>query len=145
MTANELLNHVAMLDDLIKNTQAEYDDLLAIATKITPGANDGMPHANSGISDKVGKNGAKMADLLAELEGLVQHYTECKKTVTNALEQLPAIEYRVLYKYYIEHKGWARIATELHYSRMQVYRIKNKAIPKFIKILKEVTQCYNQP
>lgn len=123
---HDWLMQVRMINELITAKQAERDQLMTLATNITPNM-DGMPHA-TGVSDKIGNAAVKLADMTREIDDLVDQYLDIKQEIIAELEKLPDVEYTVLHKYYVQGKSWGKIATEMAYCRVQIWRIKDKAL-----------------
>lgn len=122
----EWLENVKKLDELIEAKEAEREQLWAMATKITPEIT-GMPHAG-GVTDKVGNIGAKLAQLAKETDAAWDRYINQRNEVIQTLEKLPANEYGVLHREYIRYMTQEDIAKDMHYSTVQIWRIKQKAL-----------------
>ena len=135
MNVEDWLNKVRYMDELVNAKIAEREQLLALATKITPNM-DGMPHG-SGTSDKVGNIAVKLVDLARETDELIDELIGHKRQVTAALQKLDNVEQLVLYKHYIQGKTITDIADEIGYCRVHTSRIKTKALEN----LKHVTAC----
>jgi hypothetical protein len=136
----EWLEQVRKLDILIDAKLEERARLYEIATKITPNLSDDMPHAQGGVSDPVGDSVVKLIILCNEINTLIDRYVDYKNCVLKVLESLPEKEYAVLHKHYIQYKTWEKVAEELDCSRMQVWRITQKAL----KNLESVIECYTK-
>lgn len=127
------LDQVSKLDELIEGKLVEREQLWALATKVTS-SSDGMPHGNE-VSDKVGNIVVKLRTLAEETDALVDHYIDYKREVIRTLEKLPAREYAVLHRFYIEYMTINEIANAMGYSESQVKRIKKKGL-KNIKMIR---------
>ena len=136
---SDWLDQVKKLDELIDAKCAERDQLMDLATKITPEMT-GMPHGG-GVSDKVGTIAAKLADLAREINEVVDHFVDYKASVVATLEKLPAKEYGVLHRHYIRYMTWEEVAEDMGYCSVQVWRIKNKGL----EMLRDVIECYTIP
>lgn len=132
MDAVEFLEQIAMIDELIASNEAEIRELWDKATKKTSSA-DGMPRA-SGISDKVGDNAVKIVHLERKGDDLLRR----KESIKNVLMRLPAREYGVLHREYFRHMTQERIASEMGYCTVQVWRIKRRALKRLDVILSEM-------
>lgn len=119
------LERVRMLDELIKAKIAERDQLLDLATSITP-VMSGMPHGG-GVSDKVGNIAIKLADLARETNDLIDKYIDHKAMVVQVLEKLPAKEFGVLHRIYVQYMTMSECASDMGYSTVQIWRIKRLA------------------
>jgi DNA-directed RNA polymerase specialized sigma24 family protein len=133
------LERLKMLDELINAKLRERQQVMDMATKITPGM-DGMPHGG-GVSDKVGNAVSRLVDLAAEIDELVDKFIGQKVDVVNALEKLPAKEFGVLHRHYVQYMTLAEIAKDMNYSEMHIWRIKTNGL----KLLKGVVECYTIP
>ena len=133
------LEQVQMLDELINAKLAERDHAWELATKITPEISD-MPHG-SGISDKVGDGGARLAQLKQELDDLVDVYADFKEQVVKTLEKLPPKQYGALHRHYIQYMTWEDVALDMGKSYMQVWRYHKQGL----KNLQSEIECYTIP
>ena len=134
----EWLEQVAKLDQLIIGKLAERDKLYSLATSTAAKLPDGMPFNNTGsVSRKIENAVVNYTTIDEETDALIFKFKEQRKQVINALEQLPSDEYAVLHRRYIRYMSWDEIADDLGYCRIQVWRIKKKAL----KNLKDVTKC----
>ena len=120
------LERVQKLDELIKAKEAEYNQLMTMATNITPEMT-GMPHAG-GVTDKVGNYGVKLAMKAQEVNAACDRYIDERDAVIRVLEQLPAKEYGVLHREYIRYMTQEAIAEDMGYSTVQIWRIKQSGL-----------------
>lgn len=130
------LESVRKYDELIDAKCSEYDQVMALATKITPNM-DGMPHG-SGVTDKVGNAVVKLAMVAEELNKLIDLYVDRKAQVIKVLERLPAKEYGVLHRYFVRYMTLEEIAKDMGYCTMQIHRYKVKGLHH----LKDVMESY---
>ena len=114
------------LDNLINAKIEERDQVMTMATKITPNT-DGMPHG-SGISDKVGNAAVKLADMADEINSLVDDLIDYKCKVNTALGKLSASDQLLLHRHYIQGMSWTDIADMMDLSGVHVWRLKVKAL-----------------
>lgn len=122
----EWLESVKKLDELIVAKEVEYDQLMTMATKITP-VITGMPHGG-GVTDKVGNYAIKLAQLAQETNAAWDRYIDQRSEVIRILEKLPANEYGVLHREYIRYMTQEDIARDMGYSTVQIWRIKQSAL-----------------
>lgn len=127
------LCRVQFLDELINAKIVERDQLMNLATKITPNM-DGMPHG-SGTSDKVGNVAVKIADLARETDELIDELVDHKREVIAALEKLPPKEHLLLHKRFIQGKSWTDIADDMGISQVHVWRLKVKALENLTNVI----------
>lgn len=120
------LEQVRKLDELITAKLSERDDLMDMATKITPELSD-MPHGG-GVTDKVGNAAIMLADLAKDIDCLVDEYVDRKMSVVAALEKLPPLQYGALHRHYIRYMTWEQVAEDMGKSYMQVWRYRKKGL-----------------
>lgn len=135
MTAHDWLCGLRDLDELINAKIEERDQVMLMATKITPNM-DGMPHG-SDISDKVGNAAVKLADMAVEINGLIDDLIEYKQQVNTALGKLNVDDHLLLHRYYVQGMTWTDIANLMGLSTMHVWRLKVKALQN----LQDVMSC----
>lgn len=139
MNAEQYLDQVKKLDQLIDAKLAERDRLNEIATNISPKMPDGMPHSNTGVVSKTMENAIiSLVMLEDEINKLIDRYVDYKQQVVSALEKLSEKEYGVLHRYYIRYMSWEQVAEDMGYCRQQIWRIKKNAL----KNLEDVIECY---
>lgn len=129
MNADEFLNQIAQIDELILSVDAERQRIWGKATNMTSSA-DGMPRS-SGVSDKVGDNSVELVRLENRRKDLIRR----KEGIIAVLERLPAKEYGVLHREYVRYMTQEQIASEMGYCTVQVWRIKKGALRKLEKII----------
>lgn len=145
MSAKEWLEQVKKLDQLINAKLAERDRLKDIATDISPKMPDGMPGNHTGsVSQRMQNAVCALVDLEHKLDGLIDKYIDCKQKVVKALEQLPEKEYGVLHRHYIKYMTWEKVAEDMGYSTVHVWRIKNSAIEHLDNILQLDSEKYQK-
>lgn len=127
MNVVEWLDDVRKLDYMVDNLILRKEEIRTLATKISSGQDDGMPHA-SGMSDKVGNLVAKLVDMEEDISRAIDRYVDHKTEVCRQLEKLPAKQYQILYLHYIRYKSWSEVADEIGYGFRQVRRIKNEGL-----------------
>lgn len=127
------LEQVKWLDERIDAKLAEREQLLDIATKVTPSL-DGMPHGG-GVTDKVGNIAVKLTALAEETNALVDQFVDQRQAVIKALEQLPTNEYAVLHKHYVQFMTWEAIAEEMDISTMTVWRYKTSGLENLSRVM----------
>ena len=133
MTSEEYLKQIQKLDCLINNKLAEKERIFSIATNINQTLS-GMPH-NSGVSDKVGDGAVKLADMESEIDRMVDEYADKKGEVIHTIEQLPAMEYDVIHKHYIQGRAWEDVAQSAGYTLDNIFKIRTKALEHIDKMI----------
>lgn len=129
MDAEAWLDDIYKLDELIQAKRAERMRIWEAACGTVAGM-DGMPHA-PGISDKVGNLAVKLADV----DDAIKQYEAERSAKIAVLERLPASEYGVLHREYIRGMTREKIAEEMDYSTVQVWRIKKRAMRRLEDLL----------
>ena len=129
MNIREKLENVRKLDVLIDAKLAERERLMCIATNVSPKPPDGMPFSNNGtVSRRVEDLSVKLADLARETDEVIDRYVNEKQEVVKLIETLPANEYNVIHKYYIEGKQNGVIAKETGYCLRSVGILKKNGL-----------------
>lgn len=139
MKARETLENIKKLDELIVAKKEELQKVRELAVN-TVGNSDGMPHA-PGVSDKVGNLVVKLVSLQDDLNALIARYTDELAFIVRLIETLSAEEYGVLHRYYIRRMTLEKIAEDMNYSRIQVWRIKERGIFALNMILNDTLKC----
>jgi DNA-directed RNA polymerase specialized sigma subunit len=145
MNAENYLNQVKMLDQLIDAKLAERVRLNEIATNISPKMPDGMPHSNTGMVSKTMENAIiNLVMLEQEIDKLIDKYVDYKQEVVSNLEKLSAIEYGILHRYYIRYMTLEQIAEDMGYCRQQIWRLKKKGLQNLEDVIEcNTKKCYN--
>lgn len=133
MRADKFLGRVRRLDALIENKLSEKQRIMELATKVTPTLT-GMPRA-SGDQDKIGDAVARLIAVEREIDRAVDRLIDVRAEVVSLLETLPADEYNVLHKYYVQGIKIEAIAEGMERTERQVYRIKARALKRVQSIL----------
>lgn len=133
------LEKVAKLDALINSKLAEREQVLTLATKITP-VLSGMPHQD-GVSDKVGNAAQRLADMAVELNILTDQYINQRQAVIDVLEKLPPKLYMAMHKRYVLYETWEDIAEQMNISTVTLWRWHLISL----EILQNVIECNVKP
>lgn len=110
MSNEEYLGMIEKLNLLITNKILEKEELFTIATKTTQ-ENDGMPHA-TGTSDKVGNGTVKIVEKEMEIDRVIDLFYDLKQEIIGQIQKLPAEEYDVLHKSFVQGLALVAIAEE---------------------------------
>ena len=147
LTAKEYLEQIKELDRAIKAKEFEIYKLECLATSTTAGGETvkikGKMHCvekvqTSGISDKVGNLGAKIADLQKELEQEKAAFVDQIEEHIRAIEQLKAVDallYYILHRRYVAYCSFKKISKEICYSYDYTRELHIVALRKFAKIM----------
>lgn len=103
MKAKEYLQQIKRLDLKIQNRIDEIQMLHDISTKTTTMMHlDGIKTAGNG--DRIGNAICGYIEAEEELKKEALQAAQCRREVVKTIEQLPVIEYELLYKIYVQ--GW---------------------------------------
>jgi hypothetical protein len=138
MTADEFLQQIATYDSLVDGKISERDKLWELVTKITV-PTDREVIQTSGVSDKVGNIGAKLADVERELDEIIDEYIDIQRECVKLIGRLAdkPIEYRVIHKHYVLYKTLVDISQEECYSYDGIMRVKSRALKRIEGFLRE--------
>lgn len=129
MTAQQRLEDIRKLDELINAKLAERTRLRELATATTAKPMDGMPFTNTGtVNQKIQDIVIKMVMLEEEINVLIDKYVDEKQEIVRVIEMLPEREYGVIHRYYIQGMTWEQVADDIGYCTTQVWRIKKSAL-----------------
>lgn len=138
MTAKQYLSQVRRIDIKIDNEVNEMAELLTLATKTTPNNADERVQT-SGTGDKVGDGAIKIADLRTQINKDIDELLEKKEAVKKVIEQVDDDNcYNLLYKRYILYKTWEKIAVEMDYTTMGIWKLHGRALKKVERILESL-------
>lgn len=137
LTAKEYLEQIEQTDKLIDNKLLEIYQLRCLATKTTAQLNS-EPVQTSGASDKVGKIVAKIVDMEAELNEIIDSFVDDKQQRIAVIEQVKAesfVQYQVLHRHYVEYMPFTEVAKKEGYSYQYILELHQKALENVQKIL----------
>lgn len=135
MRAAEYLGQIGRLDARINNKLREKQQIMELATKVTPTLSD-MPRGE-GVTDKVANAVARLVTVEREIDQIIDRLVDTRAEVVALLEMLPHDEYLVLHAYYVTDLTVEAIADTMGKSVRQVYRIKSRAMRHVQAILDE--------
>lgn len=132
------LGQIRRLNARIDNKLQEKKQIMDLATNITPVLSD-MPRG-SGVSDKVGNAGTKLANLEKQINQIIDQLIDARDEIIRLIETLPPDEYTVLHNYFVLGQTVECIAENMKprpKSPRQIYRIKGRAMKHVQAILDE--------
>lgn len=136
MDVQKWLESVGKLDELINSKIEERRRLTEIATDTSAKLPDGMPFNDGGtVNQKMQNAVVDLVMIGQELDRLIDKYVDEKQKVLTAIEKLPEKEYAVLHRYYIRQMTNEKIAEELGYCTVQIWRIKKKGLKNLQNII----------
>ncbi len=132
MTTKEYLGQIELFDEKIKQKKSELHDLKLIATS-TGGMNyDADRVQTSPTGDTLVNKVAKYVDLEAEIEREMHDFMVLKHRIINEIHELKDVRFvNLLFKRYVELKGFERIAVEMDYNYDYVRELHALAINAF--------------
>lgn len=139
MTAKEYLQQLERADVIIEQKMKEQADLEELS-KCVRAIDYGKDRvSSSGTGDAPFVNLAlKIVMLEQEINAEIDKYVDLKRKITGEIQSLQDPQFiKVLFKRYVEYKGFDKIAVELECSERNVYTIHGQALKDFTeKVLK---------
>lgn len=121
------LERINYLDELIRAKKAEEELLMGVSSKCDF---DGMPHSG-GASDVVGNNTIRLLEI--ERERIILE--DQRKDMLDTLKLLPAQQFGVLHREYVQKMKRKHVAEDMGYCEVQIWRIKQDALKSLGDIL----------
>lgn len=139
MTAKEYLQQLKRADVIIEQKMKEQADLeeLSKCVRTIDYGKDRV--SSSGTGDAPFVNPVlKIVMLEQEINAEIDKYVDLKRKITGEIQSLQDPQFiKVLFKRYVEYKGFDKIAVELECSERNVYTIHGQALKDFTeKVLK---------
>lgn len=139
MTAKEYLQQLEHADVIIEQKMKEQADLeeLSKCVRAIDYSKDRV--SSSGTGDAPFVNPVlKIVMLEQEINAEIDKYVDLKRKITGEIQSLQDPQFiKVLFKRYVEYKGFDKIAVELECSERNVYTIHGQALKDFTeKVLK---------
>lgn len=139
MTAKEYLQQLKRADVIIEQKMKEQADLEELS-KCVRAIDYGKDRvSSSGTGDAPFVNLVlKIVMLEQEINAEIDKYVDLKRKITGEIQSLQDPQFiKVLFKRYVEYKGFDKIAVELSCSERNVYTIHGQALKDFTeKVLK---------
>lgn len=127
MKAKEYLRQIIKIDRMINNKIYESMQWKSVALGTTaPVASERVQ--TSGSKNKMADAMDKYIDLQAEINADIDRLIATKQEIIRTIEQLPAIEYDVLHKVYIQLKTFDVVAIETDHSYSWVTTVHGRAL-----------------
>ena len=134
MDAKKYLQQVSKLNKLIENKMIEKEQWKAIAIS-TGTFSDGERVQSSGSQQKMADAVCKCVDIERELDDCIDRYIDTKNEVIHTIEQLPAVEYDVLHKLYIQDMDYYDVAAAYGKSYSWATTVHGRALQNVQRIL----------
>ena len=135
MDAEKYLEQIKAYDTVIKNKLKDYRRWVELATSLG-GFSDGERVKSSPNLQRGADNIGNYIDIEREIAELRRQ----RETIIKTLEQLPRIEYKLLYKLYVEYnaKGEDYSLKEIAYDFKKPYDCVRKRRKKALRLLQNV-------
>lgn len=134
MNAKEFLRRVKMLDKMIENKMIEIQQWKEIASSTTvnlSGDRVQSSHNPHKIADAIGR----YIDIESEINRDIDALIKAKKEVISVIEQLPATEYDVLHKIYVQDLTFDEVAYICKKSKSWATTVHGRALQHVQNIL----------
>ena len=131
MRAKEYLSQIEELERKAARAALDVNKYRELAVSI--GIDTSKEYVqSSGDKDTVGNAAIKIIDAQREAEEHVKRYVERKKIITWQIENIGCQDYADLLFYrYVEYMTFQDLASLMHYSERQIYRMHDKALAVF--------------
>lgn len=139
MTAKEYLQQLERADVIIEQKMKEQADLEELSKRVRAIDYGKDRVSSSGTGDAPFVNPVlKIVMLEQEINAEIDKYVDLKRKITGEIQSLQDPQFiKVLFKRYVEYKGFDKIAVELECSERNVYTIHGQALKDFTeKVLK---------
>ena len=131
MTAKEYLQQYKFLDSRINAKCEQLERLRELSTKVSVEQGSG---AHSGVSDRVGNIVAKICDMEAEINEMIDKLLDLRVEIERAIAAVPDETLRQLLELrYINCKTFEQIAVEMYYTYQWVCVLHGRAL-KYITV-----------
>ncbi len=134
MRAKDFLQSALKIDKMIENKMYEKSQWVAIATSTTANCN-GERVQSSGSKHKMADAVEKYMELEKEIDRYIDELVKKKNEIIKIIEQLPAVEYDLLHKIYIQGKTLYGFADENNKTYSSVTTLHGSALKKVQDIL----------
>lgn len=131
MRAKEYLSQIEILERKAHRAALDVNKCRQLAVSI--GIDTSKEYVqSSGDKDTVGSAAIKILDAEREAEDHVRRYVERKKIIIRQIEEIGSQDYAdVLFYRYVEYMTFQDLASVMHYSERQIYRMHDKALAVF--------------
>lgn len=132
MTNQEKIKWLSQYRDVVKETMhlvREKEEWRSIAEKVTP-TYSFAPKA-SGESSRIATAAEHIAEIDKDLEKQICKRVELRFAIASAIHSVPSEKMRyLLERRYIDGLTWERIAVDMGYSIVQIWRLHGEALEK---------------
>ena len=138
MNAKQYLMQIKLADIRINNKIAEKQQLYSMATKVTSTWSQDKTGGNQ-ATDKIGNMVAKIADIEAEINRMIDEYVDLKNRIIHQIEQIEDERYyNILHKRYVQYKDFSVIASDMCYEYKSIINLHGNALKEFSKIIDDI-------
>lgn len=135
MTAENFLNQLYRLNNLMKSDKEELEELRSLSTSISGDMTKERVQTST-TNDKITDIISKIVDLEHEIENEIKTFIDLKKEVRSVINQVEDVDERLFLRYrYINFYQWKAITLAMKCSNTQVQRLKDRAIESVDQIL----------
>lgn len=135
ITAKEYLQQIRKLDMIITNKIAEKEQWSAMAMSVTASFSGGERVQASGSQQKMENAIVRYVDLEKEIDRRIDDLVDTKVKVIQTIERLPAIEYDILHKVYIQYKELYEVAEDYNKTYSWATTVHGRALKDLQDIL----------
>lgn len=136
MKAKEYLLQVSKLDKLIQNKLIEKEQWMTMAMSTTA-SSDGDRVQSSGSQQKMADAVCKYVEIEQQIDKCIDALVDTKQGVIETIERLPAIEYDILHKVYIQYKSLDDVASIYDKTYSWVTTVHGRALKHVQHVLDE--------
>lgn len=131
MTAKQYLKQIEVLDKRVKNMLIYYEQCtLDIASLRSPRLDaDRVQSSGSGAGFTTAIE--KLVDAQAKTNALIDIYIDTRDLIVKQISQMQEPYQSILFKHYVEYKGFMIVAVEMHYSYDRILSLHGTALQKF--------------
>lgn len=135
MKAKEYLRRVVKINMMINNKMYESLQWKSIALGTTAPTTGERVQSSSSSKSKMADAMDKYIDIQAEINADIDKLIAAKQEIIGVIEQLPAMEYDVLHKVYIQLKTFDVVAVESDHSYSWVTTVHGRALKHVQELL----------
>ena len=131
MTANEYLSKIQFYETQIARLEETLDDMKANYPGIM-GTDYNAPRVPSYPKDNIGAYVARVLDTANNVLALKTKYLAEKNERIQRIQRVDNSDYAdILMRRYVLYQTWGKIADEMLYSKMHIFRLKKRALLAF--------------
>lgn len=136
MKAKDYLGQLKKLDKLIENKLTERQHWKSIALNISPNMS-GDRVQSSGSQQKMADAVHRYVDMDKEIDQIIDRLVDKRQEIIYTIEQLPATEYDVLHKVYVQYMDYYGVSDAYGKSYSWATSVHGRALQHLQEILNE--------